>query len=545
MVSQEWQALIDEKRAQREASIPSQWRIPKHVADRVSPTASVSAFELLEETDILSKEEKEITELHDATSLLELLAAGTVSSLAVTTAFCKRAAVAQQLTNCLTEIFFGEALERARFLDDYLQRTGKPMGPFHGLPISIKDMFMIKGQFASMGYVSYLKKPRAEENSVIVDILLEGGAVLYCKTTVPQGLFIMEGYSQVFGQTMNPHKLTLGPGGSSCGEGALVGLRGSLLGLGSDIGGSIRAPSLCNGVFGIKLSSDRLPYAKQQELFPKGWPAIVCSLGPHAHSARDLTLFCKSVLTAQPWRRDATAYALPWRDLPRKTTLRIGVWSDDPSFPVHPPVSRILAAATEKLRAAGHQLVMIPEAPSLATALLTSVRSFALDKDQAPIKPLRAANEDLHPALAELVAQTFPEGHDPDLAEVVAVNAAREDIREEWAKVWWGNRLDVLICPGSRSTAVPHGKYGPPAWTLVWNLLDFPASIVPYLKADRELDSEAMDGYNPEEVHGAPGSIQIVGWRFQDEEVLQATEIISQALHGQSPTPVKSVLNRL
>lgn len=67
------------------------------MADKVSPTASISAFELLEETNILSKEERDITELHDATALLELLAAGKVSSLAVTTAFCKRAAIAQQL----------------------------------------------------------------------------------------------------------------------------------------------------------------------------------------------------------------------------------------------------------------------------------------------------------------------------------------------------------------------------------------------------------------------------------------------------------------
>jgi amidase len=54
----------------------------------------------------------------------------------------------------------------------------------------LQDMFMIKGQFASVGYASYLKKPKADENSVIIDILLEGGAVLYCKTTVPQGLFV-------------------------------------------------------------------------------------------------------------------------------------------------------------------------------------------------------------------------------------------------------------------------------------------------------------------------------------------------------------------
>jgi amidase len=99
MVTQEWQALIDEKRVQREGSIPPKWKVPKRVADKVSPTTSVSAFELLEETDILSKEEREITELHDATSLLRLLAARKVSSLAVTTAFCKRAAIAQQLVS--------------------------------------------------------------------------------------------------------------------------------------------------------------------------------------------------------------------------------------------------------------------------------------------------------------------------------------------------------------------------------------------------------------------------------------------------------------
>ncbi|KAJ5900208.1 amidase signature domain-containing protein [Penicillium subrubescens] len=71
MVSQDWQALIDEKRAQREASIPSKWRIPGHVADKVSPTASVSAFELLEETDILSKEEREITERENLSCALD------------------------------------------------------------------------------------------------------------------------------------------------------------------------------------------------------------------------------------------------------------------------------------------------------------------------------------------------------------------------------------------------------------------------------------------------------------------------------------------
>ena len=59
-----------------------------------------------------------------------------------------------------------------------------------------------------------------------------------------------------------------------------------------------------------------------------------------------------------------------------------------------------------------------------------------------------------------------------DLSEVWSINAAKEDIREEWAQVGRRHDLDVLICPGSRSTAVPHGKYGAPVWTMIWNLLD-------------------------------------------------------------------------
>lgn len=155
---------------------------------------------------------------------------------------------------------------------------------------------MVKGEAATLGFVSYLAKPLAEENSVMVDMLLEAGAVLYCKTNVPQTLFVCisshcntsvtnveqmcEGMNNVFGCTLNPHKLSLTPSGSSSGEGALVGFRGSPLGVGSDIGGSVRAPSLCCGAFGFKPTVDRLPWGGQQHLIPKGWPGVLPSLGP-------------------------------------------------------------------------------------------------------------------------------------------------------------------------------------------------------------------------------------------------------------------------
>ena len=273
---------------------------------------------------------------------------------------------------------------------------------------------------------------------------------------------------------MNPHKLSLTPAGSSSGEGALVGFRGSIMGVGSDIGGSIRAPSLCCGAFGFKPTADRIPWAKQQELIPKGWPSIIPTLGPHTQSARDLTLFCKTVLQGKPWLRDFTALAVPWREVPMKRNLTIGVMLNDPLVPVHPPVARILAAAVDKLQAAGHRVSIIADPPSVAEGAIIAARSLALDTEHGVQKFVTAGDEELIPGVS-FDPPPGPDGGKPrevNLAEVWSINADLEDNREKWASVWRGQNLDVLICPGARGTAPPHGEYGPPFYTVIWNLLD-------------------------------------------------------------------------
>ena len=93
-------------------------------------------------------------------------------------------------TSCLTETFFSRALERAEYLDNYLQREGKPLGPLHGLPVSIKDTFNLEGTTSTAGIVSNLLKGPSNANSALVDILLGLGAVLYTKTNIPQTLMV-------------------------------------------------------------------------------------------------------------------------------------------------------------------------------------------------------------------------------------------------------------------------------------------------------------------------------------------------------------------
>jgi Asp-tRNA(Asn)/Glu-tRNA(Gln) amidotransferase A subunit family amidase len=90
------------------------------------------------QSGLLSRQELEITENYDAWGLTQLIAGGRLTSKEVTVAFCKRAAIAQQCVNCLTEIIFDEAIARAGQCDEYLKREGRTMGPLHGLPISLK-----------------------------------------------------------------------------------------------------------------------------------------------------------------------------------------------------------------------------------------------------------------------------------------------------------------------------------------------------------------------------------------------------------------------
>lgn len=272
---------------------------------------------------------------------------------------------------------------------------------------------------------------------------------------------------------MNPHKLSLTAGGSSSGEGALVGFRGSILGVGSDIGGSIRVPALNNGAFGFKPSAERVPYGGQQALIRKGWPGVLPCAGPLAHSAEDLTLFTKTVLQAKPWLTDSTALAIPWRNVPRNKKLTIGLFIEDPAFPVQPPVKRSLRVAAEKLRAAGHRIVPLTTIPSTMAGVQVAVRSFSLDTTNSIFKLLADAEEEPIKALTAMPLGAYLDNQASfDLEDMWRFVAERDDYRESWGKIWRNNALDVLLCPGYRGTAPPHDEFGIPAYTLIWNSID-------------------------------------------------------------------------
>ena len=269
--------------------------------------------------------------------------------------------------------------------------------------------------------------------------------------------------------------MCLTAGGSSSGEGALLGFRGSPLGVGTDIGGSIRCPSLLNGIFGFKPTANRLPWSGQQFHFPEGWPGVVPAVGCHAHSAGDLTLFCKTIIDAEGWKRDPTALYAPWRDVPKRK-LNIGVWMGAEDMPVFPPVSRALEMAAKALGSAGHRVTTVdtPEEAGLHEVVQSYVQSLSLDNDHTLMKPLEEANEELTPMIASMKARAEEMGP-ATLDDVWQSNISRDRIRDSWHAAMRKDNLDVILCPGHRAPGSIHDTYGVPYYTMIWNLLNVSA----------------------------------------------------------------------
>ncbi|RMJ17725.1 hypothetical protein CDV36_002602 [Fusarium kuroshium] len=353
--------------------------------------------------------------------------------------------------------------------------------------------------------------------------------------------------NNIFGRTLNPWNTMLGPGGSSGGEGALIAFRGSPLGVGTDVGGSIRIPSLCCGVYGFKPSINRIPYGGQQDCTKPGIPGITPAAGPLCHDFGGLKMLTKAVLEAGPAGYDSTAIDVPWRYVPdvSEKKLRIGLLPEDPVYPLHPPVARVLAEAAKILEASGHQIVPLPSKQChVADATEVTWPIFLMDDTaykhvEAGGEPLVQSVKYLHGMARKLERRFVPETDGLDRLDRLAVlNTKKAEIIEDWKSIW--NDVDVVLSPPAQSTAVEHDKFGLPPYTTLTNLIDCPSCIIPFSRvSDDDLAEPFAKGpkqigpeYNPHLVRGAPCSVQLFTKTLHDEECLAYAEIIDGCLQA-------------
>lgn len=337
---EDWQAAAADARERLFNSIPKEWLLPEPLRKRASRQELCPNDPEVVNCGILTPLERGITEIRDAATLWQCLVDQKYNAVQVTRAFGKRAAIAQQCTACLTEFPIKEALARAKELDRYLEEhDGEPVGVLHGLPISVKDTYSVKGYASTNGIVSWLPNV-ATENCLAVDCILEHGGIIIAKTSTSQACLLVESINNIYGTVGNPNNPKLSAGGSSGGEAALVRAGGSILGSGADGGGSIRFPAAFCGVWGLKGSKGRFPGKGMASAY-NGNESVNAGFGPFACSVAGLEMWVKAQLLSKPWERDHTCTPLPWNEeLAKRPTdrLNIAVVRDDgviyPSRPV-------------------------------------------------------------------------------------------------------------------------------------------------------------------------------------------------------------------
>ncbi|KAL2206341.1 amidase [Sarocladium strictum] len=533
-----WKTKVAKVRATRDASLAKVEPKLEDVPDTL-PLNSTTLPEI-----VLTAKEREITEKFTVKQLLGGLRDRSFSVEEVTRAFLRRAALAHAATNCLTGLLWDEAIARAKYLDS----LPEPKGDLFGLPISTKEHHGMVGDniVTTASCAAWADKPHG--SNLLYDTLWSQGCVFYARSTQPQTIMHLETESPLYGRTVNPYNRDLTSGGSSGGEAALLGMRASILGVGGDIGGSIRCPAAHVGVYGFKPTLKRIA-ATGQRGHMIGKEAITSTPGPMTTDREALEIFMKAALSAEPWNIDPSLTMKPWTPYTFERPPKIAVqWWDGVVQP-HPPITRALNEVADACRKAG-MAVVDWDCETLdhrkGWEILSSL--YWPDGGEEMMNLLRETGEEILP-LTKFIIEEQPSVKSLTQPELWERCAERDAYRTAYARAWNktseddGQEVDVILCPASFGAAPPHGQSRYWGYTANWNILDYPGAVFPVTVVDsvkdikdvtytpkNEEDKFVYDMYSPDKYTDAPVSLQVVGRRQHDEKVLAALAAIEQAM---------------
>ncbi len=288
-----------------------------------------------------------------AAEIAKRVAAREVSAREVCAAYIERCQQTQKSLNALVWTRFQAAARDAAAIDEKIGR-GEKLGPLAGVPVTVKDCFFVEGAPSCLG-LPLLKAELSEQTGYLVSRLQQADAVLLGKTNVPQLMLWHECDNPVYGRTNNPWCLARTPGGSSGGEAAIIAAHGSALGLGNDLGGSIRVPAHCCGIHGLKPTSRRLTNHGARSNF-NGLEAMVTAAGPMARSVADLALALQVLTESDADAAPHDVQPRPLRDFRNVdvSKLNIGVWlGDGHDIPPAASIERAIREAATALESQG------------------------------------------------------------------------------------------------------------------------------------------------------------------------------------------------
>ncbi|MER7737393.1 amidase [Streptomyces sp. NPDC096538] len=453
----------------------------------------------------------ELTDL-TATQLLDGYRKGEFGPVEVTRAALRRAEEIQPQVNAFVRLLADDALERAAASEERWRR-GEQRGPLDGVPVTVKDILLLRGAPTLKGSRTTDPAGRRDEDAPSVARLRERGAVFLGKTTTPE--FGWKGVtdSPLSGVTRNPHDPTRTAGGSSGGAAAAVALGAGPLALGTDGGGSVRIPAAFCGIFALKPTYGRVP------LYPASAFGTLAHVGPMTRDAADAALLMDAI--AAPDSRDWSGLA-----------------------PAHGSFTEGLAGGVRGLRVAyspslGGQVWVDREVAAVvrrAVERLAGLGAYVEETDPDLADPVDAFHALWFAGAARVTQHLGREQRerlDPGLREICRAGArlsaldylAAVDVRMDLGRRMgrFHDTYDLLVTPTLPITAfeagaeVPRGS-GHRRWTgwtpftYPFNMTQQPAATVPVGTAG-----------------GLPVGLQLVAARHRDALVLRAAHALYEA----------------
>ncbi|MDE3074646.1 MAG: amidase [Chloroflexota bacterium] len=457
-----------------------------------------------------------------ASELAQAIARDQVSAVEAVEAHIARIEEVNPRLNAVVVPRFDDARKQAHAAD---RLPAAQRGPLHGLPVTVKECFDLAGAPSTAGLAAR-SNHRATADAPLVAHLRQAGAIVLGKTNLSQLLLYVEADNPVYGRTNNPWNADRSPGGSSGGEACIVAAGGSALGLGTDVGGSVRVPAHCCGIHSLKPTPGQLPVEGTVDIVGAvARDAIPDSGGLLARFVADIRLGLDA-LSPSPTRR----LQLPG--------VRVGFYEDDGYFPASPAIRRAVREAAAVLNQQGCQVAEFTP-PDVSEALAIFYGLFGADGGAHWRAQLDGGTPDprikdlltlagMPNALRPLAATMLRLQGQPRLARTVRVTGKANDIqaaqlvqrrdvyRQRFAAAMSAAGVDVLICPPCAVPAFRHGstrELGPASvsYTCVYNLLAYPAGVVTTTKV------------RAEEASGHPGS---------REKMLAAARAVDQGSAG-------------
>lgn len=455
-----------------------------------------------------------------ATELATLIRTGQVSSREVVQAHLERIDAVNTHLNAIVHRLDETALAQADSADRSLSTSHGSVGPLHGVPFTVKENIDVAGTPTTSGVVA-LAHAMCERDAPVVERMRAAGGIPIGRTNLPDLGLRVHTHSSLHGLTRNPWHPDRTTGGSSGGEGSSLASGMSPIGLGNDIGGSLRNPAHCCGVSSIKPSMGVVPWATDIPPTALGLASqMMLAEGVMARRIVDVRLGFDIVRGAH--RRDPFSVSPNLVDVPTDRPLKVAVCANFPGGDTDPHIANAVSTAAETLAARGH-IVELATPPDVEATI--DMWSAIMNTEMTAMRPLLdgVIGEDGRRFL-DFGQEAFPT---LDQTGVAFLHAQRFELAQKWSE--WFTEYDVLLSPTWALPAFEHGfdirgmaealrvleTFRP---VLFGNLFGSPAAVVPIAVAD-----------------GLPIGIQVSSWRYHDLKVLGAAAMIDEDLGIQTP----------